>query len=198
MVLYSDVAELRRRFAAAKGITSVQLWKYPFQTVLEQLIQHSITEQFLSLFLIPSMKQQDFPLWAGRVLYFKGNIGGQGSAITELQEARVSDREMIEYRNNPNLARIQGLDLQIQLITASASYWLGLASFENHSIPAAKDFLDTVRVGAVNPWRDNTEYLLGRIAEREKRYADAAKHYERTNRSMSGPGNQIRTKWLPK
>ncbi|MDR3182521.1 MAG: hypothetical protein LBT89_06315 [Planctomycetaceae bacterium] len=197
MVLYTDAAELRRRFAAAKGITSVQLWKYPFRTMFEQIFRHAVTEEFLSLYGMANLRDGTYPLWSGRVLYFKGQIAGQNSAMTRWQDARVPDREMIEYRNSPQFADRPDIAVHLRLISAQAGYFLALGSFENNSIPAAKDFLEVLRSGTVNLWRDNTEYLLGRIAEREKRYADAVKHYARTASSPSGAGNAVRAKWLP-
>ncbi|MDR3234635.1 MAG: hypothetical protein LBT46_13410 [Planctomycetaceae bacterium] len=197
MVLYADTAELRRRFSEAKGITAVQLWKYPFRTAFDQIFRHSVTEEFLSLYGVPSLRNGTYPLWTGRILYFKGQIAGQSSAMTYWQDARVPDREMIEYSNHPQFARQPNIRTQMQIISAQASYFLALASFENDSIPAAEDFLEVLRSGTVDLWRDNAEYMLGRIAEREKKYADAVKHYGRTASSLSGPGNTIRAKWLP-
>jgi hypothetical protein len=46
-------------------------------------------------------------------------------------------------------------------------------------------------------WRNQTEYLLGRIAEREGRYDDARRHYANTASALSSVGNAVRAKWLP-
>jgi hypothetical protein len=71
------------------------------------------------------------------------------------------------------------------------------ALFEVDEIGAAKDCLSGIRSNPLNTWRNSTEYLLGRIAEREKRYGDAQRHYGNTASSMSGAGNALRAKWLP-
>jgi hypothetical protein len=197
MVLYTDVQELRRRFGEVPGVSDVKLWDYPFRTVFEQLYRQSVTTEFMSVFLIPSPKRQNFPLWSGRILYFKGRVSGQESAITNYQDARVPDRELVEYRQNPQFRNNPLAAIQIQLVTTNASYWLGLASFEVNSIPAAKDFLTGIRSSSLNAWSEGTEYILGRIAEREKRYTDAVKHYERTASTPAGLGNAVRAQWLP-
>ena len=59
-------------------------------------------------------------------------------------------------------------------------------------------FLDRIQNNALNSWRTATEYTLGRIAEREKRYTDAAAHYRRTKENPTGPGNELRARWLEK
>jgi hypothetical protein len=148
---------------------------------------------------LPDPKRQDipFPLWTGRVLYFKGQHLGQENAITAYQNARVPDRDIMEYRKiDPNFRNNPVLAAGIQTVTINASYWLGLASFEVNSIASAKDFLDNITRGALNPWQNGVEYALGRIAEREKKYDDAVRHYERTARSPAGPGNILRARWL--
>ncbi|MDR0869358.1 MAG: hypothetical protein LBN39_01050, partial [Planctomycetaceae bacterium] len=56
----------------------------------------------------------------------------------------------------------------------------------------AEDFLKTLK----EPRTALTEYLLGRIAERQKKYDEAVQYYERTAEAMSGGGNLLRAKWL--
>ncbi|MDR0522269.1 MAG: hypothetical protein LBH00_10515 [Planctomycetaceae bacterium] len=200
-VLYTDPQELRRRFAGIKGITAVEFWKYPLRTAFEQRFAAQATHAALALFLIPSLKRYDYPLWSGRVLYLKGNVSGQDSAVTQYQNARVPDRELIRYRNDPRFRNDPDFANVVQTLprlTVQASFWLGAASFEQDSLPAAKDYFNGIRTNPQNAWRSNTEYLLGRIAEREKRYADAVKHYENTSSSLSGAGNAVRGQWLPK
>jgi hypothetical protein len=164
-------------------------------------IQEEIRRSYIDM--SDPASRQHFPLWAGRVLYFKGAISGQGNALTKYQSARVSDRDMIEFRNNqwirynPAL-NLRQFDFEAQLLTIQASYLLGTALFEIDSLPAAKETLTGIRTDRLNAWRYNTEYLLGRIAEREGRYDDARRHYAYTAPSLSGTGNAVRAMWLPK
>ena len=205
MVLYTDPLELHRRFQSAAGITGAEFWKYPFRTAYEQRFNPADTNEALGVFLVDrprlnldeSAARRHYPLWSGRILYFRGAIIGPENAITKYQNTRVSDKEMIEYRANPAFRNNQALNLQLQWLTVQASYWLGTALFGIDSIEPAKDNLMNIRTSPLNIWRSQTEYLLGRIAEREGRYGDARRHYNNTASSLSGTGNVIRAKWLP-
>ena len=204
MVLYTNPHELRRRFAAA-GIAVQECGKYPFRTTFEQRFNPEPTNEAMSVFLIQrprlnlddSATRRHYPLWSGRILYFRGAISGQENAITKYQNTRVPDKEIIEYRNDPTFRNTPIEGLRLQWVTIQASYWLGAALFEANSIGASKDSLMEIRQNRLNSWRTPTEYLLGRIAEREKRYGDARRHYGNTSLSLSGVGNAVRTKWLP-
>ncbi|MDR0327881.1 MAG: hypothetical protein LBI05_06255 [Planctomycetaceae bacterium] len=206
MILYTDPAELSRRFQNASGISGVEIWKYPFRTAFEQRFSPEDTNEALNIFLVQrprlnlddSAVQKHYPLWSGRVLYFKGAISGQENAITKYQNTRVSDKEMIAYRDDPSFRNNPVFGMQLQWVSTQASYWLGAALFEVDSIEAAKDCLMGIRTNRLNDWRNQTEYLLGRIAEREKRYDDARRHYANTAKTLSGPGNALRSRWLPK
>jgi len=206
MVLYTDPHELRRRFLAASGISGVEFWQYPLRTAFEQRFDpNQATTEALGIFLIQrprvdfstSAVQFHYPLWSGRVRYFKGAISGQENALTKYQNVRVSDREIIQFRNDPVFRNTPEIGMQLQRLTIQASYWLGTALFEVDSITAAKDTLQGIRADRLNIWQYNTEYLLGRIAEREGRYDDARRHYANTAPALSGLGNAVRAKWLP-
>ena len=205
MVLYTDPHELRRRFLASSGITGVTFWTYPFRTAFEQRFSPESTNEAMNIFAIqrPRLNLDDssvrrhYPLWSGRILYFKGAISGQDNAVTKFQNTRVPDKEMIEYRSDPAFRNNSALNFQLQWMTVQASYWLGAALFEIDSLGAAKDALTEIRTHPLNTWKVQTEYLLGRIAEREKRYDDARRHYQNTAPSLSGAGNSLRAKWLP-
>ncbi len=201
MVLYTNIHEQRRLFGAIPGIREVDVWKYPFRTKFEQMLMYNVTNELMAPFLAPSPKNRNFPLWKGRVLYFKGRVAGQDSAITEYQNARISDRDILEFRNDPTFRANPQLAMTYQMVTLYATYWLAVASFEAEGVnmmSSAKDFLERIRNRPINAWRVGTEYLLGRIAEREKRYTDAVTHYRRTASSPSGPGNELRARWLEK
>jgi hypothetical protein len=199
MVLYTNLQEQHRLFSAIPSVKKIETWKYPFRTKFEQLFIGQSTRLFMEPLIMPNPKRQDFPLWTGRILYFKGQINGQESAITAYQNARVPDRDIMEYRKiDPNFRNNPVLTAGIQTVTINASYWLGLASFEINSITAAKDFLNSIQRSPLNPWQNSIEYVLGRIAEQEKKYDDAIRHYERTARNPAGPGNILRAQLLQK
>jgi hypothetical protein len=205
MILYTDPHELRRRFLSAPGITAVEYWKYPLRTAFEQRFSPESTNQAMQIFLEQRPRvdldspvaQSHYPLWSGRVRYFQGAIIGQDNAITKYQNVQVSDRDMIHFRSDPAFRNNPLNEMAQQFLTIQATYWRGTALFEIDSLTAAKDALMGIRHHPLNSWRYGTEYLLGRIAEREKRYDDAKRHYAETAPTLSGEGNRIRAKWLP-
>ncbi len=196
MVLYTNIQEQRRVFGLLPGLQGVELWKYPFRMKFEQMLMFGVTNEMMALFLAPNPKSRQFPLWTARVLYFKGRVAGQDSAITKYQDARISDRDLLEFRNDPGFRNNPQLAQLYQMVTLHATFWLGQASFEANMMSSAKDFLERIRNNSLGTWRAATEYGLGRIAEREKRYTDASNHYRRTASSLSGPGNSLRARWL--
>ena len=205
MVLYTDPHELRRRFLAASEITEVEFWKYPFRTAFVQRFEPAPTNEALRIFMLDRPRtdldtaavRRHYPLWSGRVLYFKGAVSGQENAATKYQNTRVSDKEMIDLRRNPVFRNNPVIAMELEWLSIQAGFWLGSALFEIDSIGASKDALQGIRTNPLNTWRDGTEYLLGRIAERECRYDDARRHYGNTSSSLSGAGNAVRAKWLP-
>jgi hypothetical protein len=203
MVLYTNIQEQRRLFSEVPSVSAAEVWRYPLRTKFEQLFMGRQTNLFMGVLAVQNPKRQEqqerqgAPLWSGRVLYFKGKISGQGSAITKYQNARVPDRDIMELRNlDADFRKNPVLAAAIQTMTIHASYWLGTASFEAGSILSAKDFFTGLELNTLNPWRNGVEYALGRIAEREKNYGDAVKHYKQTANSPSGLGNSLRAKWL--
>ncbi|MCL2742867.1 MAG: hypothetical protein FWE67_03355 [Planctomycetaceae bacterium] len=197
MTLYTNLKEMRRKIPEFEGIKTVELWKYPLRTKFEQIVLFRRTAELMTPFGIPNPKRNDFPLWTGRILYFKGNISGQEGAMTHYQHARVPDRDIMEYRSRAEFRNNPLQEGLFRLVTMYASFWLGTAAFETQSTVAAKDFLERLdKEPHRNAWNVPTKYLLGRIAEREKRYEDAFKYYEGTAGSLSADGNQLRITFL--
>ena len=140
--------------------------------------------------------KNDFGLWSGRILYFKGRITGQESAVMCLQDARFSDRDFLELKNQPMFQLDPIREQFFHLATLNALYWLGLASYETGSISAAKDYWESRDISKRNPWSNGVQYMLGRVAERERDYKKAATHFERAVAGPSAVGNLLRAKWL--
>ncbi|GHT27676.1 hypothetical protein FACS18942_07310 [Planctomycetales bacterium] len=197
MSLYTNLKELRRKIPEFKEISAVELWKYPLSAKFEQILLFRQTAELMTPFRIPNPKRNDYPLWAGRVLYFKGNISGQEGAMIHYQQARVPDREIMEYRSNAEFRNNPLQEGLFRLVTMYASFWLGTAAFESQSTESARDFLERLdKEPQRNAWYVLTKYLLGRIAEREKRYDDAFKYYGSTAGSPAEEGNLLRLKFL--
>jgi len=196
VVLYTDSKEQRRLFGTIPNIEKVELWKYPFRTTFEQLLSEVRTDDLLATFRLPNPKKSIFGLWSGRILYFKGRITGQESAITNFQDARIPDRDFLDYRNLPLFQMNPGMEPTYRLATLNAIYWLGMASYETGSFPAAKEYWESREISGRNPWSNGVRYMLGRLAEREKDYEKAAALFERSVAGPSAVGNLLRAKWL--
>ena len=196
VVLYNDSNEQRRLFETIPNIAAVELWKYPFRTVFEQLFTAGLTNELLATFRLPNPKKSTFGLWSGRILYFKGRLTGQDSAVTSFQDARIPDRDFLDLRNLPLFQTNPGMESAYRLATLNAIYWLGLTSYESGSLSAAKEYWENRDMVGRNPWSNGVQYMLGRIAERNKDYEKAAAHFERSVSAPSAVGNVLRAKWL--
>ena len=146
-------------------------------------------------------EKNDFGLWSGRILYFKGRITGQESAATNLAGACSSDIDLLELRNLPppfklDPEREHEMIVDSRRTTLNAVYWLGLTSYETGSVAAAKGHWEGRDISKPNPWSNGVQYMLGRVAEREKNYEKAAAHFEKAVSSPSATGNLLRAKWL--
>jgi tetratricopeptide (TPR) repeat protein len=201
MILYTNLNEQRKLFSAVKSMSGVKIavWEYPFRAKFDQLFKYELIGRYLEIFKTtnPVKKQHNFPLWSGRIQYFKGEITGQGGAMTCYQDARISDREMMELRAVPEIRNNRELLQILQLTTNQAVFWIGIASFERNAMENAKDSMKGLLSSSVNAWAVSESYILGRIAEQEKNYAEAINHYERAaQKTTQKSAFDIRTKWL--
>ncbi|MDR1484173.1 MAG: hypothetical protein LBT09_05070 [Planctomycetaceae bacterium] len=201
MILYTNLNEQRRLLSEIKSISDVKvaIWNYPFHAKFDQLFKYAVIGSYLDIFRTtnPLSKRHSFPLWSGRILYFKGTIAGQGGAMTCYQDARISDREIMDLRASPEFRKTPKLMQILQFTTNQAVFWIGIASFERNSIDSARDSMKELMASSVNIWTISELYILGRIAEREKKYADAINYYERIAKiTTKQPAFAIRAKLI--
>ncbi|MDR0390626.1 MAG: hypothetical protein LBH59_01875 [Planctomycetaceae bacterium] len=200
MILYTNLNEQRRMLSEMKSISDVKvaIWNHPIHAKFDQLYKYPIIGSYLEIFrsINPLAKQHNFSLWTGRILYFKGDITGQGGAMTHYQDARISDREIMELRSNPEVRKNKALLQVLQLTTNQAVFWIGTASFEINSNANAKDTMKELMQNSINIWQLSELYILGRIAEREKNYKDAINYYEQITKKTKQPSFAIRAKLI--
>ncbi|MDR1053396.1 MAG: hypothetical protein LBL39_04395 [Planctomycetaceae bacterium] len=199
MILFTNINEQRKLFSASMSGVKVGVWDYPFHAKFDQLFKYELLGKYLNIFMTtnPVKKQHNFPLWSGRIQYFKGEITGQGGAMTCYQDARISDREMMELRAVPEIRNNKTLLQILQLTTNQAVFWIGIASFEINSKENAKDSMKGLLLETVNAWSVSESYILGRISEQEKNYAEAITHYEKAAKSSTQqPAFDLRAKWI--
>ena len=146
-------------------------------------------------------EQNIFSLWSGRILYFKGRLTGLESAATSLADACSSDVDLLDIRNQPQPFKLEPeqereMIAYLRRRTLNAVYWLGLTSYETGSIAAAKGHWEGRDISKPNPWSNGVQYMLGRVAERERNYEKAAAHFEKAVLGPSAAGNLLRAQWL--
>lgn len=200
MVLSTNTNEQRRVLDKLGYFQTIDIWKYPLRVKFEQILMSRVTSEMLAPFLTPNPKRVQgglgYPLWTGRILYFKGRIPGQDSAMTAFQEARISDRDIMEFRSHAEFRNDPTREFWLRLITTDATYWLGLSSFEIDSTGSSKDFFLNLEKKSRKIWGGAVEYMLGRIAEQEKNYEEAVSRFRRAGNGPIAEGNRLRAKWL--
>lgn len=147
-----------------------------------------------------------FPLWAGRLLHFRGECDGETGAkhfyiLARPGEDQMADhvRELVqtyeEENNRP--APVQKYIAAVFRRKQDATYWLGLISYDEKEYTAAEDYFErlTLKVWPIGPWTDGARYNLARTYEADGRAADAIKIYEADD-SPQRFGNHLRARRL--
>jgi tetratricopeptide (TPR) repeat protein len=147
-----------------------------------------------------------FPLWAGRLLHFRGECDGETGAkhfyiLARPGEDQMADhvRELVqtyeEENNRP--APVQKYIAAVFRRKQDATYWLGLISYDEKEYTAAEDYFErlTLKVWPTGPWTDGARYNLARTYEADGRAADAIKIYEADD-SPQRFGNHLRARRL--
>jgi hypothetical protein len=149
----------------------------------------------------------------GRIHQFKGDFDGDKGAKKVYLHARPSEQELRKLklppelerelqakgRNDPKL-RERILNEQIKLHELgkqSATLWLGLMAFEEHSYPVAVEDFSThlLEEFPAGPWTNAARYNLARSYEAGGRPQEAIKIYE-ADKSPQSHGNRLRARAL--
>ncbi|MBI3462430.1 MAG: hypothetical protein HY000_05130, partial [Planctomycetes bacterium] len=163
MVLTVDAMALAERLKAVPQIKDAQLWPLPFETMarqakLDQPTREAMQQELLSVIATPM-------LWKARVLHLHGSVSGkEGASFLYLQA-----RPPTSFIKNANLPeRQKELTLRAK---ESASYWLGLVSYEGGDYRQAIDFFSrrTLEAWPNGQWSPGARYNLARTSEAEYR-----------------------------
>jgi len=185
-VLYAVYEEQKERFAKAMPDLPVQMWKYPFETNFENCLRHGKQDIRMLPFFVPTLHNQSYPLWRGRILYFAGKKTGENGATLALFHAGISDSEM---QKMPQLNQEQFIVYKMS--TAAANFWLSQINFEEAQEPfnagdrtkllnAAYSYATKLLSGGSpmgQEWSHGVLYLLARICESLGKYDEAIKYY---------------------
>jgi tetratricopeptide (TPR) repeat protein len=153
-----------------------------------------------------------FPLWAGRLLHFRGVYGGETGAKHFYMMARPGNDEVSQYVQElisddqeanrravaPAVAQLYGYAVVRR--KHDATYWLGLISFDEGQFETAKDyFTQTIAEAAANDpfsWASAARYNLARTHEAAGETAEAIKLLEEDTNSPQSYGNRLRARRL--
>ncbi len=135
----------------------------------------------------------DVPLGQGRTLHLRGQLSGESSAAHFYQMARPSERELGLHQGLSADAKALYLEAK-----QNASYWLGLAAFDQQNYPSAIDYLLTRTLAAFpgTPWTPGVRYNLGRVYEAQGQAFKAAQQYRQNTEAPDAHGNLLRARWL--
>lgn len=158
---------------------------------------------------LPRPVKMVFPLWAGRLLHFRGHYGGEYGAKHFYILSRPGEDQIPAYVgqladdwSRDNNARCPPVIVAEYLSAVrarkqDATFWLGLISFDEHEYSTAEDYFKLLPQGAGqrNLWADGARYNLARSYEAEGRTAEAIKLYEEDD-SPQRHGNRLRARSL--
>ena len=215
LVLSAAPAAQAERLKTCVGIADVRLWSLPYETLFQrsQAGDETIRQAGSLLQLISSGA-----LWKGRVRHLEGKFTGDSNAVKFYGKARLSDREIESLSGAAKLqegrlatsgsardaemvaASVAGLKAIAVLARQDASYWLGLAAFEQGKYDMASDYFSvrTLAASPDGPWTPGAKYNLGRVYEAQKNYLRAIQQYRGTAGSAQSYGDQLRAQWLEK
>lgn len=204
MVLYSSFGDQSKRFLESPHIASTTHWGAP---LLIEFIDSIIGERRIQLRilnltvmvdekkrLIPGfLMGKDYPLWSGRILYFKNFDSDERNASWTLSQARFSDRRLGEMQLPPEMESL--------LVFAKnlAGFWLGVIAYEKGNYQSAlHHFEENRRIlgNELSPWIGSMQYLQGRIYEKQGEYEKAIDAYLKYGELANAPGNSLRVELL--
>ena len=216
VVLSTAPAEHAKRLKACRGITEVRLWPWPYETLFQRT---RIGDEGFRQVGAALQQVSSGALWKGRVRHLEGKFTGESNAVQFYGKARPSDPEIQSL--TAAAARVQesrgskpAASREAELVAASianrratavlakqnASYWLGLAAFEQGNFPMARDYFTTKTLEPYpdGPWTAGARYNLGRIYQAQKEYPRAIEQYRGNARFAQSFGEQLRAQWLEK
>lgn len=229
LVLTIAASALAKSLRQCTGITNVALWTAPYDA--QQVHDAAFRDKRLWAVRsqdIAMLEDPASPLGQGRRKHFRGEFRSEPAAAGAKQlylESRVPDAEMSKQAeiqvkaHAKQVAANDGVGMSSQqkqalwrivtnnLIRAkvTASYWLGLISFEEDHLDVAVNYLDkrTYQRHPNGIWKNGATYNLGRTHERMAETSGDPSHRERAIqwylRNDDAPqrhGNLLRVKRL--
>jgi hypothetical protein len=227
MVLSAEPAQQAKRFkAAAAGISEVQLWKMPYET-LQRRMAATPQEAFLRLqYYLRFLGFGGGSLYKGRILHLKGRFFDEKGAIAYYQKARPRTRVVDLERDNREEPAYEMMKAQfkaagrtvpdqilrqaakiavemdaqaIKLGKVDAAYWLGLVEYEQGEYASAFSYFVTRTLQATGStvfWESGAHYNMARCDEADGRWSDAFQQYDANARLQHDAVSRLRGNWL--
>jgi hypothetical protein len=225
LVLAAAPSALEPRLRKCKGISTVSLWRAPFEAILYQIGRPvklsrdpALSLQFEredAIFLMPGDS-----LLRGRNQHLQGKFetsDDQVGARTEYLRSRLSDAERNLLYTSADFRRLKGFTqplpedeaLKAQVLETlvtrfqrrkqHATFWLGLTYFEEGKYESAIEWLDerTLRAPLPSPWAAGARYNLARCHEALGHW-DQARELLASDDSPQRHGNLLRAAWIAK
>jgi len=206
--------ELVDRLKQSDQVSGVLLWQRPFAIAAERIApippasQQAVAEQMRPFeFNVPGRAVN--PLWAGRLLQFRGEFDGKEGARAELLAAREAI-QIASQLPDPNQFTAE----QIQVILAArliATDWLAHISFETEQYDNAAEFFGPrlmMAFRSIRPTESNAmygellrsiqasaRYNYGRSFEAAERIPEAVFNYD-VDHSPNRPASLLRRQRL--
>lgn len=201
------------KLAEVAGVSEVRLWRFPFETLRNQLIL-ATSRARLDDRRREALAFQPFAvrpkLWKARTRHFQGRRveanAKSANAKSKAKQPQVNDHlEARQLYTDPSvrppdriLATVASADQRQVYETAklAGTYWLGLLSFDDGNLDVAAHWLSEPELRATgSPWIHGTNYNLARTFESQGKFAEAIELLER-DESPQRHGNRLRAKWL--
>ncbi|MGL6195100.1 MAG: hypothetical protein ACRC2T_09800 [Thermoguttaceae bacterium] len=145
-------------------------------------------------------RAERYPLWSGRILFFKGKLIGDESAMVFYQSARVSERKLEELARSKKQP-ISPEMLSVYVIAKRyANFWIALVCYDADKLLSAKETLEREEKEVITMsgllWANAIAYNLGRCCERLGEYDNAIAQYTKFPFAPTNKECGIRAKWL--
>jgi hypothetical protein len=226
MVLYAAPFPQAARFkAAGVGISDVQLWTLPYDTLQRRMAATPQEAASRLRYYLRFLGLGGGSLYKGRILHLKGRFFDEKGAIAYYQRARPRTRNIDLEREEPEkmiyearkaqaiAARLPVTDEQLraeakELVEANvqavklgkidAAYWLGLIEYEQGEYKSAVDYFynrTLLSAGSTVFWLTGARYNMARCREMEDQWLNAVTEYE-ANARLGDAASGLRASWL--
>ncbi|QEG33021.1 tetratricopeptide repeat protein [Bythopirellula goksoeyrii] len=202
VVLSSPPRGLPEALKKLENIAEVKLWAYPYE---ERLAEESMKRPQRELAAQQVLAFSQRPrLWKARVLHFQGTKPIPVSQQDDpLAQPRLGHREALQQYQNGDIrtpdAVLDQFDASKQMIYRaikySASYWLGLLSYDEGKFEVAEDWFRrrTLEAHSNGFWTPGANYNLARTLEQLGRNEEAIEILE-ADQSPQRFGNLLRAR----